>query len=45
MMNDSVRWMGDGMGGWMGGGMWFWPVGCLLVLAVIVVVVIRLSKK
>lgn len=27
MMNDSGRWMGDGMGGWMGGGMWFWPVG------------------
>lgn len=44
-MNDSVRWMGDGMGGRMGGGMWFWPVGCLLVLAVIVVVVIRLTKK
>jgi hypothetical protein len=45
MMNDSVRWMGDGMGGWMGGGMWFWPVGCLLVLAVIVFIVIRLTKK
>lgn len=45
MMNDSGRWMGDGMGGWMGGGTWFWPVGCLLVLAVIVFVVIRLTKK
>lgn len=31
--------------GWMGVGMWFWPVGCLLVLGVIVIVVIRLTKK
>ncbi|MDU0458911.1 MAG: hypothetical protein RW306_09305 [Geobacteraceae bacterium] len=38
-------WMGDGMGGWMGGGVWFWPVGCLLVAAVIVFIVIRLTKK
>lgn len=45
MMNNSGRWMGDGMGGWMGGGMWFWPVICLLVVALIVFIVIRLSKK
>ena len=45
MMNNSGRWMGDGMGGWMGGGMWFWPVGCLLVVAVIVFIVIRMTKK
>lgn len=45
MMNDSGRWMGDGMGGWMGGGVWFWPVGCLLVVAVIVFIVIRMTKK
>lgn len=45
MMNNSGRWMGDGMGGWMGGGMWFWPVGCLLVVAAIVLIVIRLTKK
>jgi hypothetical protein len=45
MMNNSDGWMGGGMGGWMGGGMWFWPVGCLLVVAAIVFIVIRLTKK
>ncbi|MBC8018902.1 MAG: hypothetical protein H7X83_10345 [Verrucomicrobia bacterium] len=45
MMNNSDGWMGGGMGGWMGGGVWFWPVGCLLVVAVIVFIVIRLTKK
>jgi hypothetical protein len=37
--------MDGGMGGWMGGGVWFWPVGCLLVLTVIVFIVIRLTRK
>jgi len=45
MMNNSSGWMGGGMGGWMGGGVWFWPVGCLLVVAVVVFIVIRLTKK
>ncbi len=36
MMNNS--------GGWMGAGFWFWPVGSLLVVAVIVFIVIRLRK-
>jgi len=37
MMNDA--------GGWMGGGMWFWPLGFLLLVAVVVFIVIRLTKK
>jgi len=38
-------WMGGMMSGWMGGGIWFWPVGCLLVVGLIVFIVIRLTKK
>jgi len=45
MMNNSGGWMGGGMGGWMGGGVWFWPLGFLLLVAVIVFIVIRLTKK
>jgi len=45
MMNQTGGWMGEGMGGWMGGGVWFWPVGSLLVVAVIVILVVRLTKK
>lgn len=41
MMNQTGGWMG----GWMGGGVWFWPVGSLLVVAVIVILVVRLTKK
>jgi hypothetical protein len=45
MMNQADNWMGGMMSGWMGGGLWFWPIGCLLVVAVIVFIVIRLTKK
>lgn len=45
MMDNSGGWMGSGMGGWMYGGMWFWPIGGLLVVAVIIFIVIRLTKK
>lgn len=45
MMNNSDGWMGGGMGGWMGSGVWFWPIGCLLAVAAIVFIVIKLAKK
>jgi hypothetical protein len=37
--------MMDGYGGWMGGGMWTWGVLGLVVVALLVVVIGKLSKK
>ena len=48
MMNDANGLMNhtDGsMNGWMGGGMWFWPVIGVLVVVLLVVLIIKLSKK
>ena len=33
------------MGGWAGGGMWIWTVIGVLVVALLVVVISKLSKK
>ena len=33
------------MGGWSGGGMWIWTVIGVLVVALLVVVISKLSKK
>ena len=33
------------MGGWSGGGMWLWPVIGLAVVVLLVVAIIKLSKK
>jgi hypothetical protein len=41
MMNHTDGWMG----GWMGGGMWIWTVVGILAVALLVVVIIKLSKK
>ncbi len=43
-MNQTDGWMG-GMGGWAGGGMWIWTVIGVLVVALLVVVITKLSKK
>ena len=32
-------------GGWMGGGMWLWTVIGVLVVVLLVVAIIKLSKK
>jgi hypothetical protein len=37
--------MMDGHGGWMGGGMWTWSVLGLVVVALLVVVIGKLSRK
>jgi hypothetical protein len=37
--------MMDGYGGWMGGGMWTWTVLGLVVVALLVVVIGKMSKK
>ncbi len=40
-MNHSDGWMN----GWSGGGMWFWPVIGVLLVVLVVVAIIKLSKK
>jgi uncharacterized membrane protein len=41
MMNHTDGWMN----GWTGGGMWLWPVLGLVIVALLVVVISKLSKK
>lgn len=41
MMNQSNGWMS----GWTNGGMWIWPVIGVAVVILLVVVIIKLSKK
>ena len=49
-MNHANGWIGGmngGMGGsgWMGGGMWAWTVIAVLVVALLVVVINKVSTK
>jgi hypothetical protein len=41
MMNDTHGWMS----GWSGGGMWVWTVIGIVLVALLVVVISKLSKK
>lgn len=41
MMHHHDGWMN----GWAGGGMWLWPVLGLVIVALLVVVISKLSKK
>jgi hypothetical protein len=41
MMNHTDGWMG----GWAGERMWVWTVAGILVVVLLVVVIIKLSKK
>ena len=41
MMNHTNGWMG----GWTGGGMWIWTVFAIALIALLVVVINKLSKK
>ncbi len=41
MMNHTNGWMS----GWSGGGMWLWSVFGLVIVALLVVVISKLSKK
>jgi len=47
MMNNTGGWMGNGgMYGWMGGGgTWLWPVIGVLVVVLLVVLIVKVSKK
>lgn len=41
MMNHSDGWMN----GWTGGGMWVWTILGVVIVALLVVVISRLTKK
>ena len=41
MMNQTNGWMN----GWSGGGMWLWTVLGVVIVALLVVVISKLSKK
>lgn len=41
MMNHGDGWMN----GWLGGGMWVWPVIGLVVVALLVVLVLKVSRR
>ncbi len=42
MMNQTQGYMNHG---WMGGGMWTWTVIGILVVALLIVVIIKVSRK
>ncbi len=42
LMNHTDGWMNDG---WMGGGMWIWTVIAVVIVALLVVMIGKLSKK
>jgi len=44
MMNQHYQWM-NGMNGWNGGGMWFWTAIAVLVVALLIVLINKVSKK
>lgn len=44
MNHNSGGWM-DGMNGWAGGGMWIWTTIGLLVVVLLIVLIMRVSKK
>ena len=41
MMNQT----NSGMNGWMGGGMWVWTVVGILLVVLLVIAVVKMSKK
>lgn len=41
MMNHTYGWMS----GWASGGMWIWTMAGILVVVLLVVVILKLSKK
>jgi|BarGraIncu00431A_1022009.scaffolds.fasta_scaffold57393_2 uncharacterized membrane protein len=45
MMNHTDGWMSGSMGGWMAGGTWLWTVIGALVVVLLVVTIIKVSKK
>ncbi len=44
-MNHTYGWMGGWMSGRMGGGVWIWPASGALMVALVIVVIMKLSRK
>jgi TRAP-type mannitol/chloroaromatic compound transport system permease small subunit len=44
-MNHASGWMGGWMSGRIGGGVWIWPLSAVLIVALVVVVLIKTSRK
>jgi uncharacterized membrane protein len=44
-MNHTQGLMGGWMGSWIGGRVWIWPVSAALILALVIVVIVKMSRK
>ena len=44
-MNHTYGWMGGWMSGRMGGGVWIWPLSAVLIVALVVIVIVKASRK
>ena len=44
-MNHTSGWMGGWMSGRMGGGVWIWPLSAVLMVALVVFVIMKVSRK
>jgi nitrate/nitrite transporter NarK len=44
-MNHTLGWMGGWMSSRMGGRVWIWPVSAALIAALVIVVIVKLSRK
>jgi hypothetical protein len=45
MMNHAHGWMSGWMGGRIGGGVWLWPVSTALIAALVILVIVKVSRK
>jgi hypothetical protein len=44
-MNHVHGWMSGWMGGHMGGGVWIWPIGGALMVVLVIIVIMKVSRK
>jgi TRAP-type mannitol/chloroaromatic compound transport system permease small subunit len=44
-MNHNYGWMSGWMSGRMGGGVWIWPLSAVLMVALVAVVIMKVSRR
>ena len=44
-MNHNDGWMSGWVSGRMGGGVWIWPLSAVLMVALVVIVIMTVSRK
>jgi hypothetical protein len=44
-MNHTQGWMSGWMSGRMSGGVWIWPVSGALMLVLVIIVIMKMSRK